>query len=144
MAERFRQLIPGTRSEIDSAIGGQMIARVLNAKRQVKEETPFVAGIETLLFLQEIQFVSRFLIEPPEEPIDIRLVRLKGAKDKGIAIFLILNPDWLEEAWLSEGPAQEEYLYGKLKLIQITISSLKKNGEEVLNKTRTKLILQRE
>lgn len=144
MTEALRQLIPGSRSEVDSAIGGLMITQVLKEKRLVKAEELVAERIAAVLYLQEIQFVHRFPIDPPEEPIDIRPVKLQGSNDQGVAVFLVLEPKWLEEAWLSDDPAKRELLYEKLKLALKTIDALKRQGEAVLDKPRTKKILQKE
>lgn len=133
MFERLRRLRSDAREELDSAIGGRMIREVIEAKKQILAEETFAIRIGTAISLREIQFISQFPLDPLEKPVDIRLAKFAGHEDQGFAVFMVVKPEWLREAWNSDGQTEREYLYDRLKQTLLIIDELRKQGNKVLN-----------
>jgi len=132
MLEKFRQFRSDLRRERDTAAGALMIFEILQAKKQVKAEETYATRIEAAIILREIQFVSRFPFDPPEEPIDIRLAKFAEFENKGYAVLLVIKPEWLREVLRSGNPREKDYFYEKLKLTLQVIDELRGEGDRVL------------
>lgn len=144
MLEKLWKFGSGVRKEQDTAIGGLMIFQILQDKKQIKAEETFAARIEVAIRLREIQFVSQYPKDPPEEPIDIRFAKFAGFEDQGYAIFLVVKPEWLRKARRSGDQAEREYFYGKLKLTLQVIDELRRQGGRVLNNDEIQEILRKQ
>lgn len=144
MFERLRKLVSSERKEPDSAIGSLMILQILQAKKQIKAEETFAMRIAVAIQLGEIQLVSHFPKDPPEEPIDIRFAKFVGFEDQGYAINLVVKPEWLRKARRSGDQAEREYFYEKLKLALQVIDELRRQGDRVLNYGEIQEILRKQ